>query len=885
METSVPEIKSSRSPFFNFLDFLKSIRGNLLLLLFFVFIPILIVQASQFYDRYQGRKALAIQNNLERAWAASDTFRNYVQDIIHRELAIGLALTLTPHRSPSQTVPFLTHLDDEYQTISHVHWIDPEGRINASSRPEAVGLDYGDRPYLKEIVSGKEWVVSDLYRSGINGLYVFSITRGILDRRGRLQGAVSAVVNPAYLEQIISGRRIQGGSIFITDRQGRLVFRRPAPAAFKPGQSLVEAVPILKNALQGRETAAVAFDPRGEKRVMGLVPIPPFGWVAGAGLAEKEITAPILSSLTRHGILFLLGILASLLLAGLLAQRIARPVRRLSHQARVLAEGDPGSLIPVEGPSELLELGQVFNSLAQQLSEQREALRKANAELEIQVKERTAELVVANKELTAEIQEHIAARQNLERLSYRHNLILNSVEEGIAGLNTKGDIIFINQAGAKILGWEVSELRGRSLHAVTRHALADGTPIAQEACRAGEAFQKGLVQQVAGERYYRKDGTPFPVEYSSTPFMEEKELLGSVVVFRDVTARRQAEEALRFSEEKFSRAFRSSPVWVALNVLADGRFFEVNETFLEITGFSRDEVIGRTAIELGLWPHPEERAQVMEIIQAQKALRNYDITFKMKSGELRHFLWSGELMEIGGVPYLISVLSDITRLKQTTDQLRFLSSRLLTTREEECKRLARELHDSIGGTLSAAKLIVEAALGQIARENPEVALTPLERVVPALQYAIRDARRIYMNLHPSILELGIKETLNWFSRELRENHPGFQIETRLDIEEEGLSEALQAAIFRIVQEATRNSIKYGEGDRIRLSLVRRDSLVELVVEDNGRGFDREEVESRDNGQKGLGLISMRERTELSGGFFAIFTAKGAGTKIRAAWPI
>ena len=102
-------------------------------------------------------------------------------------------------------------------------------------------------------------------------------------------------------------------------------------------------------------------------------------------------------------------------------------------------------------------------------------------------------------------------------------------------------------------------------------------------------------------------------------------------MFTDITSRKKAEEDLRHSEEKFAKAFRSSPDAVSITTLKEGRFLDVNEGFLKITGYSRSEVIDHTSIELGIWPSPEFRQDIRDQVSAKGGISNLEVEFRIKS--------------------------------------------------------------------------------------------------------------------------------------------------------------------------------------------------------------------------------------------------------------
>ncbi|KYC43587.1 PAS domain S-box protein, partial [Scytonema hofmannii PCC 7110] len=143
----------------------------------------------------------------------------------------------------------------------------------------------------------------------------------------------------------------------------------------------------------------------------------------------------------------------------------------------------------------------------------------------------------------------------------------------------------------------------------------------------------------------------------------------------DITERKSAEIALRESEEKFSKAFRCSPNIITIVSLTDGRYVDVNDTFLEITGFRREEAIGRTRKELNIWVNPQDCATIRQILQQQGFVRNLETEFYNKSGEPRVILFSAEVVVLGGEPCMLCVTNDITERKQSEDLVRLSAKR------------------------------------------------------------------------------------------------------------------------------------------------------------------------------------------------------------------
>jgi len=218
-------------------------------------------------------------------------------------------------------------------------------------------------------------------------------------------------------------------------------------------------------------------------------------------------------------------------------------------------------------------------------------------------------------------------------------------------------------------------------------------------------------------------------------------------------------------------------------------------------------------------------------------------------------------------------------LRESEKELRRLSWRLLSAQEEERKRIAAELHDSVGSSLGAIKFSLESTFSDqgLAGETRQT----LEATVQMVIHTIDEVRRIMSNLRPPLLDrVGLISSLEKFERQHASIYENIRIQKRIGVKEEDIPEQLKIVIFRVVQEAFHNMAKYSRATVVDLQLARRNSRLRLRIEDNGAGF-----EVRENPDQGLGLTSMRERVVLSGGQFAIHSNIGAGTRIEAEWPV
>jgi signal transduction histidine kinase len=189
------------------------------------------------------------------------------------------------------------------------------------------------------------------------------------------------------------------------------------------------------------------------------------------------------------------------------------------------------------------------------------------------------------------------------------------------------------------------------------------------------------------------------------------------------------------------------------------------------------------------------------------------------------------------------------KLKRCDEKLRHLSSQLLTAQETERKRIAGDLHDSIGQSLNLIKLKIGESFGHLDKGMLEQARESCKIIAAAIQDVLDEVREIYMGLWPPLLnDLGILVTIDWFCREFEKYHPEINIEKEIAVEERQVPESLKIVIYRLLQEVLSNIVRHSKAGRVLVTLKRKDkdNMLEFAIEDNGRGFDLEEVLSVEN---------------------------------------
>jgi PAS domain S-box-containing protein len=343
--------------------------------------------------------------------------------------------------------------------------------------------------------------------------------------------------------------------------------------------------------------------------------------------------------------------------------------------------------------------------------------------------------------------------------------------------------------------------------------------------------------------------------------------------------KRRAETELATSEEKFSKTFRHSPLVLAISRTSDSCFVDINDSFEEQVGWKRVEVIGRTAPDLHLWADADQRAKFKDQLQTKGSVRDLEALIRRKDSEIRTFLVSAEVLEVGGEICTLSVGADITERKQAEEMLSTMSRRLIEAQEKERAWIARELHDDFNQRVAMVSVNLECLERDLSGAEVK-AKSYTEEIKGQIRELGIDLHALSHRLHSSKLDyLGLEAACKGFCTELsaRQN---VEISFHSENIPRELSKETSLCLFRVLQEALQNAVKYSGVRNFQVSLIGASGEIELTVRDSGSGFDTEEAISG----KGLGLTSMKERLKIVDGLLSIESKPGQGTTIQARVP-
>lgn len=303
--------------------------------------------------------------------------------------------------------------------------------------------------------------------------------------------------------------------------------------------------------------------------------------------------------------------------------------------------------------------------------------------------------------IARDITERKRAEESLRESERRYRDLWEKAPVMMISLDPNGRMVSVSDLFLQVLGYERDEVLGRtSFQFQTEESRLHATEF------AFPTFMKtGLLKDVPLQ-FVKKNGEVIDVLLSATA---ERDAQGRIVrsrsVFIDVTEKKLAEKELRDSEEKFSKAFQNSPDAITITKVADGTLIDVNDAFVRISGYSREEALGRTSLELELWANPEDRDRYVAALKERARVLGFEASYKTKSDETRICLVSGEFIEMQGERCILGVIHDITGRKRSEEELRRANRALMTL--SECNQALVRAADEGQLLNDACRIIVD----------------------------------------------------------------------------------------------------------------------------------------------------------------------------------
>jgi PAS domain S-box-containing protein len=491
------------------------------------------------------------------------------------------------------------------------------------------------------------------------------------------------------------------------------------------------------------------------------------------------------------------------------------------------------------------------------------------------------------RQASLEISRRRSVERALRQSEKRYRSLYHHTPAMLHSINEKGFLVSVSNYWSEALGYTREEVIGRKL---TDYLSPVSRKYAEEKI-IPTFFKKGFIKNVPYQ-FVKKDGETIEVQLSAiTDHDEQRQTVRSLAVSIDVTERNKAERALKKAKEALSSYSKNlesqvrkrtreisgilqyTPAVVYIKD-ASGKYTMVNSQFEELFGVRSADVLGKTdqdflAPDIAdlLFKNDDQVLRQKMSIQVEESIHVNDGTRTYLSTKFP--LWDGS----GRVTGVCGIATDITALNKAQKQLRRLSASIMNGQEKERAYLARELHDELGQVLTALRLEAVWIRERVKRSDPDASARALT-MCELIDRTIEEVRGLAIRLRPGVLDhLGLVEAIEWYTADF---------ERRLHITclfEHGDAPEIRGniatAAYRITQEALTNVARHASATRSKVTMTVDDGKLILTIGDNGRGFEPEGLEEAD----GLGMANMRERANLVGGRFDVYSEPGGGTKV------
>ena len=527
------------------------------------------------------------------------------------------------------------------------------------------------RPWYIAAAAAKKPIWTPIYTDFLTRELAITAAMPIYDDAGKLLGVAGSDLLFSKIKEFLVSLKIgKSGQTFVMERSGMLIATSTATQEFavqgKEARRIKASAsenPVIRQTVQHLEKSydslakisnsqQLTFDVDGKRNFMQVAPFQDdrgLDWLIVVVVPESDFMEQINANTRTTFLLSVAALIGATILGILTAKWVVRPILKLNAAAKALARNEWDTKLTLNREDELGELAASFNSMAEQLQHSFTSL----SENESRVKQ-----------------------------------FLDAVPLGIFIAEPNGQPHYVNPIGEQLLGQGIVATNSENMRQAYGAYLAGTQEIYP-------ADRDPMLNALQGKSVTVDDieicsnNQTIPMQISGTPIYDAPgNIIYGMCAFQDITERKLAEKLLTEynqnlavqvaertselakAEEKFSKAFRSSPNAITITRISDGRHIEVNDSFCRMIGYNREEIIGKTAVELSFWASLGERDRMIQMLKNKTALHNYQLKFQNKSGTERTALLSIETIDIGGEACFLSISSDITDRQKAETALR-----------------------------------------------------------------------------------------------------------------------------------------------------------------------------------------------------------------------
>ena len=469
-------------------------------------------------------------------------------------------------------------------------------------------------------------------------------------------------------------------------------------------------------------------------------------------------------------------------------------------------------------------------------------------------------------------------------MNFEYSDIWENAADGIRITNAEGMVVGVNPAFCRMFDKLEEELVNQPFH-ILYHANIQGEIYKEYR----NDFFNREIKTYLERKAILWNGRKVWFGYSNSTMKSNSDETLVLSIVRDISERKENELVLIKSERQYRNLFDSTSDAMFVCYLNYGKtlsnFAEVNEKACQLLGYNAEEMLRLNPLQIMF---ENKESEILKFIDNLNSGESYifNVSLLDKNKKIIPAEINSRLFDFNERPAILFISRDIEerrkfeeKIKQRTEQLRNLASRLQSVREEERKTIAREIHDELGQMLTVLKIQISLLANKV--NATDIIRAKFESVEKLIDNSIESVQKISSKLRPGLLdELGLIPAIEWQAQDFMEK-TGIECECVLPKEEIIMDQEKSTALFRIFQESIINTARHANASKILIQLKEICGSLVLEIKDNGKGITQSQV----NDPKSLGLLGMKERAIIFGGSVEVKSSMNDGTMVRAILPV